>query len=347
MDWVRRATNFKKPISVGTSPASGGENNMTVTGRCLFYDGELGEIMFKGVRDKRGVSEKEWDFRRCNQCGSAVLDPMPTLEELLAAYPPVYHVDQVPQTSWFHRLQYTLEARFFYEPVYRFSVRQVQRVTGLRTGRMLDVGGGSGHRSFFFQRAGFDVTFLDPDERALKVARERFGLKTICGLLEEVNLPENSFDLVTFWFVVEHLPEPQKTLKAAYKVLKPNGWVVALVPITDSWQARLFKERWHEVWEAPRHVALPSTQGMKALFAKTGFVFCGKVGDSTLYNAGGMAVSLCPESGVHACARTKTLRRLLLRLTGAIMTICFLPLAYLEGKFGSAGDSIFFAQKPS
>jgi SAM-dependent methyltransferase len=186
---------------------------MTVTGRCLFCDGELGEIMFKGVRDKRGVSEKEWDFRRCNQCGSAVLDPMPTLEELLAAYPPVYHVDQVSQTSWFHRLQYTLEARFFYEPVYRFSVRQVQRVTGLRTGRMLDVGGGSGHRSFFFQRAGFDVTVLDPDERALKVARERFGLKTICGLLEEVNLPENSFDLVTFWFVVEHLPEPQKTLK--------------------------------------------------------------------------------------------------------------------------------------
>jgi len=318
---------------------------MVANEQCLFCDGKLGEIVFKGVRDKRGVSKKEWNFRRCTQCESAILDPMPALEELLAAYPPVYHVDQVLRTNWLHRLQHALETRFFYEPIYRSSVRQVQRVTGLRTGRMLDVGGGTGHRSVFFQQAGFDVTILDPDEQALKVAREQFGLKTICGLLEEVDLPENSFDLVTFWFVVEHLPEPQKTLKAAYRVLKPNGWIVVTVPIVDSWQARLFKERWHEVWEAPRHVALPSTHGIKTLFSKTGFVFQKQVSDSTLYNAGGMAVSLFPESGIHACARSKTLRRLLSRLIGAIMTICFLPLAYLEGKFGNAGDSIFFAQK--
>ena len=303
--------------------------------------------MFKGIRDKRGVSEKEWNFRRCTQCGSAILDPMPTLEELLAAYPPVYHIDQVPQTNWLHRLQYALETCLFYEPIYRSSIRQVQQVTGLKNGRLLDVGGGTGHRSIFFQRAGFDVTVLDPDERALKVAKEQFGLKTICGLLEEVDLPQNFFDLVTFWYVVEHLPEPQKTLRAAHRVLRPNGWVVILVPLIDSWQAAIFKERWHEVWEAPRHIALPSIQGMKNLLSKTGFIFWKKVSDSILYNAGGMAVSLIPESGVHACTRSKTFKRITLRLIGAIATICFLPLAYLESKWQKSGNSIFFARKPT
>lgn len=100
---------------------------------------------------------------------------------------------------------------------------------------MLDVGGGAGHRSALFQQAGFEVTVLDPDQHALRVAQERFGLRTVCGLLEEVTLPPDHFDLVTFWYVVEHLPHPKETLKAAIRVLRPGGWLVALVPLVDSW----------------------------------------------------------------------------------------------------------------
>lgn len=64
---------------------------------CLYCDGELGDVLFSGVRDRLGVSDKEWTFRRCKSCGSVVLDPMPTLDELIAAYPPDYHVDEIPQ----------------------------------------------------------------------------------------------------------------------------------------------------------------------------------------------------------------------------------------------------------
>lgn len=318
---------------------------MAANKQCLFCDGELGEIVFKGVRDKRGVSKKEWNFRRCTQCGSAILDPMPTLEELLEAYPPVYHVDQVPQTNWLHRLQYELETRFFYEPIYRSSVRQVQRVTGLRTGRMLDVGGGSGHRSVFFQHAGFDVTVLDPDERALKVARERFGLKTICGLLEEVDLPENSFDLVGFWFVIEHLPEPQKTLKAAYRILKPNGWIVALVPIVDSWQARLFKTRWLSVREAPRHVGLPTVNGMRRLLEGCGFTFKGWESQNIWDIAGYFALSLIPQATTTVACTQPTVVRFFWRSVGILATLIGLPFSWLEALYGYPSAGVFFAQR--
>ncbi len=89
---------------------------MVANKRCLFCGGELGEVLFENVRDHRGISPKAWTFRKCRKCSSAVLDPMPTLDELLEAYPPVYHVEQVPQTHWIHRVQYRLETLLFYEP---------------------------------------------------------------------------------------------------------------------------------------------------------------------------------------------------------------------------------------
>ncbi len=313
---------------------------------CLFCGGELGEAVFKDVRDRLGVSEKLWTFRRCHQCGSAILDPMPPLQELLSAYPPTYHVDEVPQTHWFHRLQYFVENNLFYEPMYRFRVRQVQRVTGLKGGKMLDVGGGSGHASAFFQRAGFDVTVLDPDERALKVAREKFGLKTIHGLLEEVKLPENSFDLVTFWCVVEHLPEPQKTLRAAYKVLRDKGWLVALVPLSDSWQAKMFGSRWAEAREAPRHTGLPTKEGMKRLLEHCGFTLRAWESNSVWDNAGIFALSVVPAATTPvACSHLSLPARLCWRSLGALVTFVGLPFAWLERLFGNPRAGVFFAQK--
>lgn len=314
--------------------------------QCLFCDGELGETMFTGVRDRLGVSDKEWTFRRCVQCGSAVLDPMPTLEELLAAYPPTYHFDQVPPSNRIQRLLAALEIRLFYKPIYRSSVRQVQRMTGLKSGRILDVGGGSGRRSFSFQQAGFDVTVLDPDEQALKVAKEQFGLKTICGLLEEVDLPENSFDLVTLWYVVEHLPEPQKTLKAAHKVLRPNGWVVILVPLIDSWQARLFKGKWAEVTEAPRHVGLPTTKGMKMLLEICGFSFKAWESQNVWDNVGIFALSLVPKATTPvARGQLSPFAGLLWRGLGVLATFGGLPFAYMESLWKRPRAGVFFAQK--
>lgn len=317
-------------------------NNST----CFYCNEELGEVFLTEVRDRLCVSDKAWTFRQCRGCGSIILDPMPSLDELLAAYPDVYHVDEASQTHWFHRLQYALETRLFYEPIYRSSVRQVQRVTGLRKGRLLDVGGGAGHRSAFFQQAGFDVTVLDPDERALKVARERFGLKTVCGLLEDTDLSENYFDLVTFWNVIEHLPNPKLTLSAAYRVLRTGGWFIALVPLVDSWQSKIFKGRWVCVKEAPRHTALPTVKGMRRLLQGCGFTVKAQESNNIWDNAGLFALSLVPLATTSvACVKLSLPARLFWRGVGVLATFAGLPFAWLEKIFEHPGAGVFFAQK--
>lgn len=315
--------------------------------RCVLCGGILGEPLFTNIRDRLRLSDRLWTFRRCQECGSGMLDPMPSQQELLVAYPEYYSLDQACYAHRVHRLLYALETHLFYGPIYHHSVRQVQRVTGLRGGRMLDVGGGTGHRAAFFQKAGFDCTVLDPDERALRVARERFGLKTISGLLETAGLPPGTFDLITFYHVVEHLPEPVKTLQAAGQLLRPGGWVVVLGPVITGWQSRWLGARWIGFTEAPRHITVPSPEGIRRLLASAGLYLKAQASGSPLDEAGIFALSLLPSSSTPvAYTATRTAVRMLYRLSGAVLTLLLLPVADLACRVHRASIGVFFAQKP-
>ncbi len=314
---------------------------------CILCEGPLNGPVFENIQDRLGVSKRLWTFRRCQKCGSAILDPMPSQQELLNMYPEYYAFAQAPQTHWAHHLLHILEMQFFYGPIYRHSVRQVQRVTGLKQGRLLDVGGGTGNRAAFFQRAGFDCTVLDPDPRALKIAQERFGLPTVEGLLETASIPEESFDLITFYAVVEHLPNPVSTLRAAYRLLRPGGWIVTFVPLLAGWQLSLGGQRWHQVREAPRHVSLPTTKGMQQLLQRAGFEPKCWEREHPLDEAGIFALSLVPFSASAVAHQKPSLvSRVGRRFLGALVTLLALPGAYLAYLTHRTSTGTFFAQKP-
>lgn len=312
--------------------------------RCPFCTAALASKPFAQVTDQLGVSKRPWSFCRCTRCGSAILRPLPTAEELAAAYPEVFHLDQAHEkNTW--RLLHFLEAALFNRPLYRRSVRQLQRVTGLRGGQLLDVGGGSGHRAALFRQRGFTVTVLDPDARALAVARERFGLPTLRGTLPEADLPEGSLDVVTLYFVLEHLTEPERTLATAHRLLRPDGWLVVAVPLADSWQAKLLGRRWVALREAPRHVAVPSAQGMRQLLQRCAFAL-GHVDSAPLWdNAAALALSLLPASRTPRACVAPLPARLFWRALAALTTLVSAPFAALEGLAGRPRAGVFFAQK--
>lgn len=313
---------------------------------CLYCNGLLAKVVFSGVRDRLGISQKTWSFRSCGSCGSAILDPQPSLEELQSSYPSQYHLDQVPRNHILERFQYDFETKFFYKPLWRYSVKAVKKVTGLASGKLLDVGGGSGHRSKLFQQAGFEVTVVDFDEKALQVAEQRFGLRVVPGSLETTQLSANHFDLVTLWCVVEHLADPSTTLKVAARVLRPGGWLVAQVPLMDSWQGSLFKSRWCAVTDAPRHTGIPTQRGMEQLLRRCGLRLYGFLRASLLDSAGTFALSLIPRATTPICyGRHSSTSRLLWRLLGLAFTLVGAPFSWLEALSGHPRAAIFFAQK--
>ena len=64
------------------------------------------------------------------------------------------------------------------------------------------------------------------------------------GLLEEFKLPSNSYDIITMYEVIEHLLDPTILLQECHRLLKPNGLLFISTGNTDSWTAKILREKW-------------------------------------------------------------------------------------------------------
>jgi SAM-dependent methyltransferase len=112
--------------------------------------------------------------------------------------------------------------------------------------RLLDVGCASGSFLCCAADAGWSVLGLEPAEVLCNKARQRLGNrgKVHRVSLQQADLPPASFDVVTLWDVLEHVPDPITFLERCAALLKPGGFLFANVPDLDSLPARLLRERW-------------------------------------------------------------------------------------------------------
>ncbi len=138
--------------------------------------------------------------------------------------------------------------------LFRYGMsRRDQMVTRFKqSGRMLDVGCATGVFLQWFQAGGsWDLYGLELSEGAARVARAA-GLNVFIGQLEEAAYPENYFDVVTFWDVLEHISDPRSALLETRRILKPDGILVLRLPNAASLDARIFRQYWSGL-DAPRH----------------------------------------------------------------------------------------------
>lgn len=107
----------------------------------------------------------------------------------------------------------------------------------LECSKALDLGSGFGGRTIAFQRAtGGEVVGLEIDERmaqpSLAFAREMHNgdVSFVVGLAEALPFADDSFDLIFSYDVMEHVADPEQTLHAAYRVLRPGGCLLLVFP---------------------------------------------------------------------------------------------------------------------
>ena len=97
-------------------------------------------------------------------------------------------------------------------------------------GKLLDVGCAAG---FFLDRArlaGWEVTGIEVSRDTAEIARERYGLEVQTGRLESAVLEAGSFDCVTMWDVIEHVPDPAGSLARARDLLVAGGLLAIVTP---------------------------------------------------------------------------------------------------------------------
>lgn len=112
-------------------------------------------------------------------------------------------------------------------------------------GRLLDVGCATGRFVTVAQESGWIATGLEASHWAIERARQRCPKATFVeGLLECVELPPGSFDVVTMWDVLEHVRSPAETLARIRRWLAPGGRLLLNLPNAGSLTARTMGRRW-------------------------------------------------------------------------------------------------------
>ncbi|MBS1566459.1 MAG: class I SAM-dependent methyltransferase, partial [Bacteroidetes bacterium] len=142
----------------------------------------------------------------------------------------------------------------------------IKKLTGLPTGRLLDIGAGTGAFANIMQQGGWQVTALEPDSDTRKRALELYGLAVLPAdaLLQ---LPEGSFDVITMWHVLEHVHDLHGYIAQIKKLLSPNGRLVIAVPNYTSYDAGYYRQFW-AAYDVPRHLYHFSPASMHGLLAQ-------------------------------------------------------------------------------
>jgi SAM-dependent methyltransferase len=155
--------------------------------------------------------------------------------------------------------------------VARRKLWSLRRLTA--NGRLLDVGCAAG---FFLAEARryFDVQGVELSEYSSRFAREHLGLPVFTGSLAAAKLAEASFDLITLWDVIEHVPDPLNVLRECRRLLRPSGHVVLTTGDIGSGYAVRTGSNWH-LLAPPWHLYYFSRRTMTSMADRAGLSIAG------------------------------------------------------------------------
>jgi len=199
---------------------------------------------------------------RCRACGLLSLAEFPPREEREARYQDAYYAKDTG-------------ARFLglIETALRFlkelRVRSILRLCR-GPGSILDVGCGRGDLIQLFQERGWKAVGTQVSHTAAEAARRLRGVDVRIGELPGLSLPPESFDVVTFLHVLEHLDRPGDYLSGAWSLLRPEGVLVIEVPNCASPGFR-WLERRSFTFDYPNHLVFYTPESLRRQLEGAGF----------------------------------------------------------------------------
>lgn len=148
--------------------------------------------------------------------------------------------------------------------------KKIEKYSGCSSGRILDVGCSTGLFLNEMQKAGWSAQGIEPTPSAAEYAQKRFKLDVFQGFLAEANLKPESFDVVTFWDVLEHSFSPSRDLQITAQLLRPGGLVAINIPNWHSPDRKVFGPHWIGL-DPPRHLYIFTRKTLNMYLKKAGF----------------------------------------------------------------------------
>ena len=210
------------------------------------------------------VSGELFPVAECNNCKVRFTQGIPGSASIAQYYQSEDYISHTNTSKGFINRLYQLVRK----RTIRNKRKLIEKVTGMQKGVLLDVGSGTGSFVSKMKQAGWQVTGLEPDEAARKVAKNLYGIE-----LENTDklfqLPIENFDVITLWHVLEHVHDLTAYIQQLRSLLKSNGKLIIAVPNYTSKDAAIYKEYW-AAYDVPRHLYHFSPYSMEVLMKKNG-----------------------------------------------------------------------------
>ena len=132
--------------------------------------------------------------------------------------------------------------------------------------KLLDVGCGTGDFLHVAQKNNWQVSGIEPNQEAREIANSKTN-NTVFKIEQLLEFNKNSFNIITLWHVLEHLPNLEDHIAVFKSLLKENGTLIIAVPNYKSYDAKQYKSFWAAL-DVPRHLWHFNQESIGKLFAK-------------------------------------------------------------------------------
>ncbi|MNQ01386.1 bifunctional 3-demethylubiquinone-9 3-methyltransferase/ 2-octaprenyl-6-hydroxy phenol methylase [compost metagenome] len=206
------------------------------------------------------VSKEIFDLYHDENLDMLITSPQPSLDTLGKYYESVDYIS------------HTDSKRSLFEKAYHFVKNialknKLNLINSLQPdkGRILDIGAGTGDFLSVAKHDGWQTVGVEPSDKAKAIAKN----KGVSFVEQTAELESHSFDVITMWHVLEHVPNLDNQIKELKRLLKTNGTLIVAVPNFKSFDAKYYGKFW-AAYDVPIHFWHFSKKAIKMLFEKEG-----------------------------------------------------------------------------
>lgn len=215
-----------------------------------------------GAKNARFWFEKNsFNLYKCGKCGLIFTESIPDVSK-------IYSEDYFSGAkNGFGYVDYDKDKQAM-AGTFEFYLDKIKEFSA-SGGNLLDAGAATGYFLELAKQRNWNTMGVEISPFASEKARAK-GLNVITGTLGDLDIPDEYFNVITFWDVIEHFSDPKSQLLLVRKILKNDGLIAVNTPDAGSFTAKILGKHWH-LLVPPEHLLIFNQKNFCLLLKSCGF----------------------------------------------------------------------------
>ena len=204
--------------------------------------------------------ENGFQYWQCSSCGLLFLWPAPEPSFLHEHYQEYLSVNAEEVVAWGNEMA----------QVIKNTAGSIEKLFPEK-GKILDIGCGYGFFLKEMKKRGWQVEGVELSKPAAEIARQKTNAPLHSCSVEEMQV-SSRYDVITLFYVIEHVADPLSILRTIRKLLAPGGMLVLRYPNTTpllKFSGELARRL--SLMQAPSHLYDYNGKSMHLLLDKAGY----------------------------------------------------------------------------